>query len=64
MLKILFTQMIILVCGHFSMHPDSPISDYVSRVFGDYGRALNIINGGQIILIFITLIVWLWKIPQ
>lgn len=60
MLKILITQSIILLCGHFSMHPDSPIADYVEKVFGDYGKALNIINGTQCILIFVTLIFWLW----
>ena len=54
--------MAVLVCGHFSMHPDSPIADYVEKKFGDYGKALNIINGSQCILIIATLIVWLWRV--
>ena len=61
MFKILITQMVILVCGHFSMHPDSPIADYVEKVFGDYGKALYVVNGSQCILIAITLVVWLWR---
>ena len=61
MLKILITQMVILVCSHFSMHPDSPIADYVEKVFGDYGKALNIVNGSQCILMAVTLVVWLWR---
>ena len=61
-LKILITQMAVLICGHLSMHPDSPIADYVEKKFGDYGRALNIINGSQYILIIATIIVFLWGI--
>ena len=61
MLKILITQMVILVCSHFSMHPDSPIADYIEKVFGDYGKALNVVNGSQCILIAITLVVCLWR---
>jgi len=62
MLKILITQMAVLVCAHFSMHPDSPIADYVEKKFGDYSKALGIINGSQFILIIATLIVWLWRV--
>jgi hypothetical protein len=62
MLKILITQVAILVCGHFSMHPGSPIACFVEKKFGDYGKALNIINGSQCILIIATLIVWLWRV--
>jgi hypothetical protein len=62
MLKILITQMAVLACGLFSMHPDSPIADYVEKKFGDYGKALNIINGSQFILMIATLIVWLWRV--
>lgn len=61
MLKILITQMAILICGHISMHPHSPIADYVEKKFGNYGKGLNIINGSQCILIIVTLIVWLWQ---
>ena len=61
MLKILITQMVILVCSHFSMHPDSPIAGYVEKVFGDYAKALNVVNGSQCILIAITLVVCLWR---
>lgn len=60
MLKILITQMVILVCSHFSLHPDSPISDYVKKVFGDYGKVVNVVIGGQCILVVITLVVGLW----
>ena len=62
MLKILITQVAILVCGHFLMHPDSPIADYVEKKFGDYGKALDIINGSQCILIIATLILCLWRV--
>ena len=59
-LKILITQMAILICSHLSMHPSSPIADFVEKIFGDYGKALDVINGSQLILIIVTLMVWLW----
>ena len=61
MLKILITQVAILVCGHLSMHPDSPIADFVEKKFGDYGKALIVINGSQCILIIASLVIWLWR---
>lgn len=62
MFKILITQVAILVCGHFSMHPDSPIADFVEKKFGDYEKALNVINGSQCILIIASLVIWLWRV--
>lgn len=41
------------------MYPDTLIANFVEKKFGDYGNALYIINGSQLILIIVTLIVWL-----
>lgn len=61
-LKILITQMALLVCGHLLMHPSTFIADFVEKVFKDYEKGLDIINGVQIILIVVTLIVWMWRV--
>lgn len=54
---ILITQLVILGISFLLIHPISPIADYIEKVFGDYTRGLIIITGGQIILIFITLLI-------
>ena len=58
--KVLITQVAILVCWHLCMHPSTPLADYMEKVFKDYGKALNITNGVQVIGIIATLIYWLW----
>jgi hypothetical protein len=61
MLKILITQVAILLCGHLSMHPNSPIAEFVEKKFGDYKKALIVINGSQFILIIASLVIWLCR---
>ena len=58
--KVLITQVAILICWHLSMHPSTPLADYMVKVFKDYDRALIVTNGVQMIGIIVTLMCWLW----
>ena len=58
--KILITQVAILVCWHLCMYPSTPLAKYMEKVFKDYGKALNITMGVYVVGIIATLICWLW----
>lgn len=58
--KVLITQLTILVCWHLCMYPSTPLADYMRKVFKDYGKALNVTYGVQVIGIIATLICSLW----
>ena len=58
--KVLITQNAILLCWHLCMHPSTPLASYMEKVFKDYGKALTITNGVQVIGIIATIICWLW----
>lgn len=46
--------------GIAMMIPGTPGANLLEKIFGDYCRGLNIINGTQCALIGITTIVALW----
>lgn len=62
LLKILITQVVVLICVHISMYPDSPIADYIEKRFGDYIRGLMAITGIQLMLIVVVFLIWFWSV--
>jgi len=58
--KVLITQVAILICWLLCMYPSTPLADYMEKLFKDYGKALNITNGVQLVGIIATLICWVW----
>lgn len=58
--KVLTMQVAFLVCWHLGMHPSTKLAYYMKKLFNDYGKALNITIGVQVIGIIATLIYLLW----
>ena len=58
--KILVFQVIFLFINHFLIHPDSPITPFLERLFGSYNNVLAFVTGGQALLIVFHLLWKLW----
>lgn len=61
-IKILITQVAMFFVIQLLIHPITPIARYLEKVFSDYGKVLDYVCGTQFILVFINLIVFVWRV--
>lgn len=59
-LNLLLFQGLALFVIHLLLHPDSPVTPLIEKLFKSYGSMLNLVNGGQIILIAINAAILFW----